>query len=128
MDKHEKLAFEMYTQSIDLSDTKQLAKDLWLFLANDFKKTSSTIQKKAFLFEVKLMLDVVVNHERAKTLSSLKDVILDYTNFRENYRKNERIEYREEVKRVGGVFTCIGATDEVIFEAWEKERKNNERT
>lgn len=67
-----KLAYQFRPGSeIDYSNTEQLAKDLWWFLADEPKKGKAIITKRAFLYEVKLMLDTAINHERDKTLNSL---------------------------------------------------------
>lgn len=56
---------------IDFDNTQQLAEDIWLFLTNAKLPAKATINKKAFLHEVKTMLDTVREHTRTRTLESL---------------------------------------------------------
>jgi hypothetical protein len=46
-------------KKIDYTDHKKLAEDVWLFLTNDKDKERALVNKKAFMHEVKCMLQIV---------------------------------------------------------------------
>lgn len=55
----------------------------------------------------------------------IKDTILAFLKFKEQYRLNERLRYHKEVVRIGGVFAFNNASDEEIIDEWLKITEEN---
>lgn len=58
---------KLLEKKINYSDYKQLAEDCWLFLTNDKMPAKATISKKAFIHEVKIMIELAVIFSKINT-------------------------------------------------------------
>jgi len=55
-----------------------------------------------------------------------KQQALLFTTFRERYQKEEKERIKKEQERVGGIFSWIGTPDNIIYDKFIEQQKNNE--
>lgn len=54
-----------------------------------------------------------------------KEVAIEFAKFRDKYKRNELKEVKKEQERLGGIFTWMEASDEIIFNQFLQETKQS---